>query len=88
MPIVLIKLPENPSKPRGHCLLDVLKNSGESIQHKCDARAQMRQLPHLCQGGRKTSPKLAHRNEKLDSIVGVGSKSRTGLPGNAGTKYQ
>jgi len=37
----------------------------------------VRLLPHLRSGGRKSLSKIAHEeNERLDQIVGAGSKSR------------
>ena len=78
MPLVLIQ-PSGKSieAAEGSCLLDVLKNSGESIQHKCDGKAQCGSCQIYVQEGRKSVPKIQRtENEKLDSIVGVGSKSR------------
>lgn len=78
MPLVLIQ-PSGKSieAAEGSCLLDVLKNSGESIQHKCDGKAQCGSCHIYVQEGRKSVSKIQRtENEKLDSIVGVGSKSR------------
>lgn len=78
MPVVSIQ-PSGKSidAAEGSCLLDVLKNSGESIQHKCDGQAQCGSCHIYVQEGRKSVSKIQRaENEKLDSIVGVGSKSR------------
>lgn len=78
MPLVLIQ-PSGKSieAAEGSCLLDVLKNSGESIPHKCDGKAQCGSCHIYVQEGRKSVSKIQRtENEKLDSIVGVGSKSR------------
>ncbi|MGO8755848.1 MAG: 2Fe-2S iron-sulfur cluster-binding protein [Gallionellaceae bacterium] len=61
----------------GSRLLDVLKNSGEKIETKCDGQAQCGGCHVYNQEGRKSVSKIQRsENEKLDSIVGVGSKSR------------
>lgn len=61
----------------GSRLLDVLKNSGENIVTKCDGQAQCGGCHVYIQEGRKSVSKIQRsENEKLDSIIGVGSKSR------------
>lgn len=61
----------------GARLLDVLKNSGEKIAHKCDGQAQCGSCHIYIQDGRKSVSKIQKpEHEKLDSIIGVGSKSR------------
>jgi 2Fe-2S ferredoxin len=61
----------------GSCLLDVLINSGENIQRKCDGNAQCESCHIYIQEGRKSVSKIQRaEHEKLDSIIGVGSKSR------------
>ena len=61
----------------GTRLLDVLKNSGEKIAHKCDGQAQCGSCHIYIQEGRKSVSKIQKpEHEKLDSIIGVGSKSR------------
>lgn len=61
----------------GSRLLDVLKSSGETIQHKCDGQAQCGTCHIYIQEGRKSVSKIQrNEHEKLDSIIGVGSKSR------------
>ena len=61
----------------GSRLLDVLNNSGEAIQQKCDGQAQCGSCHIYVQEGRKSVSKIQrNEHEKLDSIIGVGSKSR------------
>lgn len=58
-------------------LLDVLKLSGETIQHKCDGKAQCGTCHIYIQEGRKSVSKIQRaEHEKLDSLIGIGSKSR------------
>jgi 2Fe-2S ferredoxin len=65
------------SAAEGSRLLDALVNSGEKIQHKCDGQAQCGSCHIYIQEGRKSISKIQRgENEKLDSIVGVSSKSR------------
>ena len=61
----------------GSRLLDVLMNNGENIQHKCEGQAQCGSCHIYIQEGRKSVSKTQRvEHEKLDSIIGVGSKSR------------
>lgn len=61
----------------GSRLLDALMNSGEKILHKCDGKAECGSCHIFILDGRKGVSKIQRvENEKLDSIVGVGSKSR------------
>ena len=61
----------------GTTLLQALLAAGEPIGHKCDGKAQCGSCHLFVQDGRKTLSKIQRdENEKLDSIVGVGSKSR------------
>jgi len=78
MPIVTIQ-PSGKTipAPEGSRLLEVLKNSGESIPHKCDGQAQCGSCHIYVQEGRKSVSKIQrNEHEKLDSIIGVSSKSR------------
>lgn len=61
----------------GTSLLAALLAAGETIAHKCEGKAECGACHVFVQDGRKTLSR-AHRleNEKLDSIPGVGSKSR------------
>jgi 2Fe-2S ferredoxin len=61
----------------GKSLLEVILAAGEPIQHKCDGNAECGSCHIFLQSGRKSVSKIqATENQKLDSIVGVGSKSR------------
>lgn len=78
MPVVTIQ-PSGKSieAAEGSRLLDILKNSGEIIQHKCEGQAQCGSCHIYIQEGRKSVSKIQRvEHEKLDSIIGVGSKSR------------
>lgn len=78
MPVVTIN-PTGKSidAAEGSRLLDVLLNSGENIAHKCDGKAECGSCHIYVQEGRKSVSKIQRaENERLDSIVGVSSKSR------------
>jgi len=61
----------------GSTLLQALLAAGEPIAHKCDGKAECGACHLFVQEGRKSLSKIQRQeNEKLDSIVGVGSKSR------------
>ena len=61
----------------GSRLLDILRNSGEAIQHKCDGQAQCGTCHIFIHENRRSVSKIQrNEHEKLDSLVGVGSKSR------------
>lgn len=78
MPIVTI-VPSNKTveAAEGTSLLEILKLAGEKIQHKCEGNAKCGTCHIFVNEGRKSISKIASiENEKLDTIVGVGSKSR------------
>lgn len=61
----------------GTSILATLLNHNISIAHKCDGKAECGSCHIYVQEGRKSISKIQRvENEKLDSIVGVGSKSR------------
>ncbi|WP_042302353.1 2Fe-2S iron-sulfur cluster-binding protein [Paraburkholderia kururiensis] len=61
----------------GTTLLQALRDVGEDIAHKCDGKAECGSCHLFVQEGRKSLSKIQRtENEKLDTIVGVGSKSR------------
>lgn len=61
----------------GSRLLDAVIAGGESIQHKCDGKAECGSCHIFIQEGRKSVSKMQRsENEKLDTLIGVGSKSR------------
>ena len=78
MPVVTI-LPSGKTitVAEGSRLLDALMNSGEAIQHKCDGKAECGSCHIFIQEGRKSISRIqSQENEKLDTMIGVGSKSR------------
>ena len=78
MPIVTIN-PEGKTieAASGVSLLEALKNAGIAILHKCEGQAKCGSCHLFVQEGRKSLSKVQRlENEQLDSIVGVGSKSR------------
>lgn len=61
----------------GTPLLAAILAAGEGIQHKCDGKAQCGFCHPFVQEGRKSLSKIQPlENGKLDTFVGVGSKSR------------
>jgi 2Fe-2S ferredoxin len=61
----------------GMTILAALLGSDEKIQHNCDGKATCGTCHIFLLEGRKGVSKIGREeNEKLDSIVGVGSKSR------------
>jgi ferredoxin, 2Fe-2S len=61
----------------GTTILAALLGAEVAIPHKCDGNAKCGSCHIFVQEGRKGISKIARlENEKLDSIVGVGSKSR------------
>jgi 2Fe-2S ferredoxin len=61
----------------GMTILKALLDSEGKIQHNCDGNAKCGTCHIFVIDGRKGVSKIAREeNEKLDSIVGVGSKSR------------
>jgi 2Fe-2S ferredoxin len=61
----------------GTTIMKALLAAGESIAHKCDGQAKCGSCHIFVQEGRKTISRIQKlENEKLDTLVGVGSKSR------------
>lgn len=61
----------------GTTLLQALLAAGAAIPHRCDGKAQCGSCHLFVLDGRKSLSKIQRvENEKLDTIVGVGSKSR------------
>jgi len=61
----------------GATILDALLAAGEQIGHKCHGKAECGACHLFVQAGRKSlSRPTRAENEKLDSIPGVGAKSR------------
>jgi ferredoxin, 2Fe-2S len=61
----------------GKSLLELITAAGEDIQHKCGGNAECGSCHIFLQTGRKSVSKIqSAENGKLDSLVGIGSKSR------------
>lgn len=61
----------------GISILDALLGSGENVMHKCNGQAKCGSCHIFVHEGRKSVSKMQPlESQKLDSIVGVGSKSR------------
>ena len=61
----------------GSTILAAIMAAGESIPHKCEGKGECGSCHIFVQEGRKTISKIQRvENEKLDTIPGVGSKSR------------
>jgi 2Fe-2S ferredoxin len=71
----------------GSSVLAALLSAGEPVLHKCDGKAECGACHVFVQEGRKTLSKIQRQeNEKLDSIPGVGSKSRLACQALIGTE--
>jgi 2Fe-2S ferredoxin len=61
----------------GASLLETILSAGEKIETKCGGKAECGACHIFVQEGRKSISKMQRlENDKLDTIVGVGSKSR------------
>ena len=61
----------------GTTLLKALLDAEENIAHKCDGKAECGACHVFIQEGRKSLSKIQRlENDKLDTLVGIGSKSR------------
>jgi 2Fe-2S ferredoxin len=61
----------------GMSILEALLGAAEKVPHKCDGEAKCGSCHIFVHDGRKSVSKMQRtENERLDSIVGVGSKSR------------
>lgn len=70
----------------GTRLLDALLAAGEAIVSKCGGEAKCGACHLFVQEGRKSLSKATRvENEKLDTIVGVGAKSRLACQALFGT---
>jgi len=71
----------------GTSLLAALLAAGEAIDHKCDGKAECGSCHLFVQEGRKSLSKTQRpEHERLDTIVGVGSKSRLACQALLGTE--
>ncbi|EQD50757.1 (2Fe-2S) ferredoxin, partial [mine drainage metagenome] len=61
----------------GVSILRAILDSGESIPHKCEGKAECGSCHIFVTEGKKSLSKIQRvENEKLDTLVGIGSKSR------------
>lgn len=78
MPVVTIK-PSGKTIDvvNGTTLLAAAISAGEAISHKCEGKAECGSCHIFVLEGRKSVSRIAAaENAKLDSIIGIGSKSR------------
>lgn len=86
MPVVTIK-PSGKTidVASGTTLLAAAMNAGEPIEHKCEGKAECGACHIFVLEGRKSVSKIASaENGKLDTIVGIGSKSRLACQARVG----
>lgn len=68
-------------------ILQALLGAAEKIPHKCDGQAKCGSCHIFVHDGRKTVSKMQRaENERLDTIVGIGSKSRLACQTMIGTE--
>ena len=71
----------------GMSILEALLAAGEPIAHKCDGKAECGSCHIFVNEGRKTLSKTQRlENEKLDTLVGVSSKSRLACQAKLGSE--
>lgn len=88
MPIVTIQpMNKTVEAAEGSSLLQAILAAGESIAHKCEGKAECGSCHIYVQEGRKSISRIQREeNEKLDTIVGVGSKSRLACQAKLGAE--
>jgi 2Fe-2S ferredoxin len=68
-------------------ILDALLAAEEKVPHKCEGQANCGSCHIYIHEGRKTVSKLQRlENERLDTIIGIGSKSRLACQAHMGTE--
>ena len=71
----------------GISILQALLGAGEKVSHKCDGEAKCGNCHVFIHDGRKTVSKMQRvENERLDSLIGIGSKSRLACQTIMGTE--
>jgi ferredoxin, 2Fe-2S len=88
MPVLTI-LPEGKTVEvaEGATILSALQAAGEKIDPKCDGKSVCGSCHLYVQEGRKSVSRVQREeNEKLDTIVGIGSKSRLACQTKMGTE--
>jgi len=88
MPILTIKSSGKTFEAaEGMSILQALLAAGENIAHKCEGKAECGSCHIFVHEGRKSLSKTQRvENEKLDTIVGVGSGSRLACQAMLGTE--
>jgi len=72
---------------QGTTILSGLLEAGAGIEPKCGGKAQCASCHIFVQEGRKSLSKIAREeNERMDQIIGVGSKSRLACQAKLGTE--
>lgn len=73
--------------PSGMTVLEALLTMGAPITYKCNGKAECGNCHVFVQEGRKSLSKIEREeNEKLDSLVGVGAKSRLACQAKIGSE--
>lgn len=71
----------------GSTILEALLAAEEKIPHKCEGKAKCGSCHIFVHDGRKTVSKMQRdENERLDTIIGIGSKSRLACQTRMGTE--
>jgi 2Fe-2S ferredoxin len=71
----------------GETILEALLGAEEKVPHKCGGKAECGSCHIYIHDGRKTVSKLQRtENERLDTIIGIGSKSRLACQTRFGTE--
>lgn len=71
----------------GMSILEALLAAGEPIEHKCEAKAECGSCHIFVNVGRKSLSRIQREeNERLDTIVGIGSKSRLACQAKIGNE--
>ncbi|HVZ52573.1 MAG TPA: 2Fe-2S iron-sulfur cluster-binding protein [Pseudolabrys sp.] len=71
----------------GMSILEALLAAEENVMHKCNGQAKCGSCHIFVHEGRKSVSKIQPlENQKLDTIVGVGSKSRLACQTRLGTE--
>ena len=71
----------------GSSILQALLRAEEKIPHKCNGQAKCGSCHIFVLEGRKTVSKMQRtENERLDTIIGIGSKSRLACQTMIGTE--
>jgi 2Fe-2S ferredoxin len=71
----------------GISILQALLGAEEKINHTCDGKAECGSCHIYVHEGRKTISKIQRaENERLDTIIGIGSKSRLACQSKIGTE--